>query len=132
MSHENVEIIQAFLEALVRRDRDAMRAVIQQYLAPEFEYEAFLTGATYKGADGLWEFLDDIQDTVGYLPEVEEAIDLDEHVLIVLRMSGRGSRSRVPVAQQVAVLMTFDGNMILSGKGFPSKAEALEAARLRE
>ena len=48
--------------------------------------------------DALWELLDDIQDTVGYVPEVEEAVDLDDHVLVVLRMSGRGSQSGVSVA----------------------------------
>jgi hypothetical protein len=32
--------------------------------APHFEFEAVLTGATYKGVDGFWEMLDDIQDTV--------------------------------------------------------------------
>jgi hypothetical protein len=47
-------------------------------------------------------------------------------------MSGRGSRSGVPVAQQGAVLVTFDGSTLVSGKSFASKAEALEAAGLRE
>jgi hypothetical protein len=82
--------------------------------------------------DGFWEMLDDIQDTVGYTPEVQEAVDLDKYVLIVLRMSGRGSRSGVPVAQQGAVLVTFDGSTLVSGKSFASKADALEAAALRE
>ena len=77
--------------------------------------------------DGLWELLDDIQDTVGYRPEVQEAVDLDEHVLIVLRMSGRGSRSGAAVAQQGAVLVTFDGGKLVSGQSFASKAEALQA-----
>ena len=93
-------------------------------MAPDFEFEAVLTGATYKGVDALWELLDDIQDTVGYTPEVQEAVDLDEHVLIVLRMSGRGSRSGVSVAQQGAVLVTFDGSTLVSGQSFASKAEA--------
>jgi hypothetical protein len=49
----------------------------------------------------------------------------------VSRMSGRGSRSGVPVAQQGAVLVTFDGSTLVSGKSFASKGEALEAAGLR-
>ena len=132
MSQENVEVVRAAYEAIARRDRQALDAILREHLAPDFEFEAVLTGATYKGADGLWELLDDIQDTVGYRPEVQEALDLDEHVLIVLRMSGRGSRSGVPVAQQGAVLVTFDGSTLVSGKSFASKAEALEAAGLRE
>lgn len=87
MSQENVELVRAAYEAIARRDREAL------------------------DADGLWELLDDIQDTVGYRPEVQEAVDLDEHVLIVLRMSGRGSRS----------------GTLVSGRSFASKADALEA-----
>ena len=127
MSQENVELVRAAYEAIARRDREALDAILREHLAPDFEFEAVLTGATYRGADGLWELLDDIQDTVGYRPEVQEALDLDEHVLIVLRMSGRGSRSGAVVAQQGAVLLTFDGSTLVSGQSFASKAEALEA-----
>jgi ketosteroid isomerase-like protein len=132
MSQENVEVVRAVYDAIARRDREALDAILREHLAPNFEFEAVLTGATYKGVDGFWEMLDDIQDTVGYTPEVQEAVDLDKHVLIVLRMSGRGSRSGVPVAQQGAVLVTFDGSTLVSGKSFASKAEALEAAGPRE
>jgi len=48
-------------------------------------------------------------------------------VLIVLRMSGRGSQSGVSVEQQGAVLFKFDGSKLVSGKSFASRAEALEA-----
>jgi hypothetical protein len=47
-------------------------------------------------------------------------------------MSGRGSRSGVSVAQEGAVLVRFDGGMLVSGKSFASKAEALEAAEQLE
>jgi ketosteroid isomerase-like protein len=127
MSQENVDLVRAAYEAIARRDREALDAILREHLAPDFEFEAVLTGATYRGADGLWELLDDIQDTVGYRPEVQEAVDLDEHVLIVLRMSGRGSRSGAAVAQQGAVLVTFDGSTLVSGRSFASKADALEA-----
>ena len=132
MSQENVELVRAAYEAIARRDREALDAILREHLAPDFEFEAVLTGATYRGADGLWELLDDIQDTVGYRPEVQEAVDLDEHVLIVLRMSGRGSRSGAAVAQQGAVLVTFDGSTLVSGRSFASKADALEAVGLSE
>jgi ketosteroid isomerase-like protein len=132
VSQENVEIMRTAYEAIARRDRETLDAILRERLAPDFEFEAALTGATYKGLDGFWELLDDIEDTIGYRPEVQEVLDLGEHVLVVLRMSGRGSRSGVSVAQQGAVLVTFDGSTLVSGKSFASKAEALEAAGLRE
>jgi ketosteroid isomerase-like protein len=132
MSAENVQIMRTAYDAIARRDRETLDAILRERLAPDFEFEAALTGATYKGLDGFWELLDDIEDTVGYRPEVQEAVDLGEQVLVVLRMSGRGSRSGVSVAQQGAVLVTFDGGTLVSGKSFASKAEALEAAGLLE
>ena len=127
MSAENVEIMRIAYDAIARRDRDTLDAILRERLAPDFEFEAALTGATYKGIDGFWELLDDIEDTIGYRPEVQEVVDLDERVLVVLRMSGRGSRSGVSVAQQGAVLVTFDGSTLVSGRSFASKAEALES-----
>jgi ketosteroid isomerase-like protein len=128
MSDENVEVMLSAYDAIARRDRETLDAILRERLAPDFEFEAVLTGATYKGIDGFWELLDDIEDTVGYRPEVQEAVDLGDHVLVVLRMSGRGSRSGVSVAQQGAVLVTFDGRTLVSGRSFASMAEALEAA----
>jgi ketosteroid isomerase-like protein len=132
MSRENVENVRAAYEAIARRDRTALEALITEHVATDFEYEAFLTGRTYQGVDGFWEFLDDIRETVGFTPDVQEIVDLDEHVLIVVQMSGRGSQSGVPVAQQAAVLLTFDGSTLRSGKAFASRDEALEALGLRE
>jgi ketosteroid isomerase-like protein len=132
MSAENVEIMRTAYDAIARRDRETLDRILRERLAPDFEFEAALTGATYKGLDGFWELLNDIEDTVGYRPEVQEAIDLGDHVLVVLRMSGRGSRSGVSVAQEGAVLVTFEGSTLVSGKSFASRAEALEAAGLRE
>jgi ketosteroid isomerase-like protein len=132
MSQENVELVRSAYEAIARRDREALAAILREHVAPEFEFEAALTGATYRGVDALWELLDDVHDTVGYVPEVEEAVDLNDFVLIVVRISGRGSRSGVSVAQQGAVLFRFDGNRLVSGKSFASRAEAFEAAGLRE
>jgi ketosteroid isomerase-like protein len=132
MSQQNVELVRAAYEAIARRDREALDAILAESLDADFRFEAVLTGATYEGIDGFWQLLNDIEDTVGYTPEVQEAIDLDDHVLIVVRMSGRGSRSGVSVAQQGAVLFSFDGTRLLGGKSFASKAEALEAVGRRE
>ena len=132
MSQPNVELVRSAYEAIARRDREALAAILADHVMPDFEFEAVLTGATYKGVGALWELLDDIQDTVGYMPEVQEAIDLDNYVLVVLRMSGRGSQSGVSVAQEGAVLFSFDGSRLAWGKSFASRAEAREAAALRE
>ena len=94
MSQENVEIVRAVYDATARRDRDALDAIFAEYLAPEFEFEALLTGLTYQGATGARELVDDIQDTVGYTPEVLEAVDLGEHVVDELRQGEAAAPDR--------------------------------------
>jgi ketosteroid isomerase-like protein len=76
-------------------------------------------------ATDLWETLD-------YTPATEEIIDVGEHVVLVLRISGRGARSGAPVSQRVAIVYTFEDERIVRGKSFTSRAEALEAAGLEE
>jgi ketosteroid isomerase-like protein len=130
MSQENVEVVRRSYEAVVRRDTEAAEAIMREHLAPEFEFESALTGQTYKGAQGVRDLAADLWDTVDYIPAIEEIIDLGEHVLAMLRISGRGMRSGVPVSQRVAILWTFEEQMIVRAKSFTSQAEALEAAGL--
>jgi ketosteroid isomerase-like protein len=132
MSQENVEVVRAVFEALARRDREAFDTLARNHLAPNFKFESFMTGSTDEGAEGFRELVDDVQDTVDYVPELEEAVDLGEHVLFVLRTSGRGSQSGVPVTQHIAGVWTFEEDRAIWGKSFASRAEALEAVGVRE
>ena len=70
MSQENVDLVRAAYDAIARRDREALDALLRDRLAAGFEFEAALTGATNRGAQGFRELVDDIEDTVGYRPEV--------------------------------------------------------------
>lgn len=132
MSQENVELVRRAYEAFARRDSEALDALGPELLAPDFEFESVLTGQVYTGAQGLRDLAADLWATVDYMPAMEEIIDAGEHVVVVLRISGRGTRSGVPVAQRVAIVYTFEDDRIVRGKSFTSRAEALEAAGLSE
>jgi ketosteroid isomerase-like protein len=67
-----------------------------------------------------------------YSQELTEIIDLDENVVVVLRISARGGGSGVPVAQELAVVWRFEGDKAVRARSFTSRAEALETAGLRE
>ena len=127
MSQENVEIVRKAYEAIVRRDLEAGDALMQEHLAPDFEFESVLTGESYTGAQRVRDLAADLWETVDYTPATEEIFDLDEHVVVVLRISGRGLRSLVPVSRPVAVVLTFEDERIVRGKSFTSRADALEA-----
>ena len=91
-----------------------------------------MTRSTYQRAEGPRELVDDVQDTVDYVPEVEEAVDAAAHVLCVLRSSGRGSQSGVPVMQPITAVWTFAEDRIVWGKCLASRVKALAAVRLAE
>ena len=64
--------------------------------------------------------------------EVEEALDWDDHVLVVTTNRGKGRASGVPISRQTAQLMTVRDGKIVRQDFFASRAEALEAAGLSE
>ena len=51
--------------------------------------------------------------------------------MLVMRMSGRGIGSGVPVTQEIAMVFTFLGRKAIHARAFPSRAEALEAVGLQ-
>jgi ketosteroid isomerase-like protein len=67
-----------------------------------------------------------------YDNEVVESLDWDDHVLVVTANRSKGRASGVPIAQQSAQLMTLRDGKIVRQEFFASRAEALQAAGLKE
>ena len=129
MSKENVEFLRQGYEALERGDLDSFKALSRERLGPEFEFHHVWDGRVFKGYDGTMEWLSDARETwKDYKQEVEEILDLGEHVVVVLGISAQGAGSGVPVAQEFAVVWTFDGDTVVRARSFTSRTEALEAA----
>jgi ketosteroid isomerase-like protein len=129
MSKQNVEFLRRGYEALERGDVDTFKALSRERLDPEFEFHHVWDGRVFKGYEGTMEWLSDAAETwKDYKQEVEEIIDLGQHVVVVLGISGQGAGSGVPVAQEFAVVWTFDGTRVVRARSFTSRAEALEAA----
>jgi hypothetical protein len=134
MSEENVEWVRQLADALWhRRDPEAADALVEGRLAPDFELHPLYLDQAYQGDTGARQLLADLTETwEDYRSEVEEIVDLDEHVLLLMHVTARGVGGGVPVDYRVALLVRFEGEMALWGKSFRSKEEALEAAGLRE
>ncbi len=129
MSKENVEFLRRGYEALQHGDLDAFKELSRERIGPEFEFHHVWDGRVFKGYEGTMEWLSDAQETwADYKQEVEEIIDLGEHVVVVLGISAQGVGSGVPVAQEFAVVWTFDGAAVVRARSFTSRADALEAA----
>ena len=121
MSQANVERVRSAYEAANRRDIEALKALAREHPpAPGFEFESVLTGQVYRGTQEILDLAADVWETVDYAPAAEEFIDAGDHVVAVLRISGRGARSGVPVTQRVGIVWTFEGETLVRGHPYLS------------
>jgi ketosteroid isomerase-like protein len=130
VTNANVEFLREGYEALQRGDMETFTALSRERLGPDFEFHHVWDGRVFRGFEGTMEWISDTRETwAEYSQEVEEIAELGEDdVLVVVRISGRGGGSGVPVAQELAVVWTFEGDKAVQARSFTSRQEALEAA----
>jgi ketosteroid isomerase-like protein len=127
---ENVEFLRSGYEALQRGDLESFTALARERLGPDFEFHHVWDGRVFKGFEGVMEWISDTRETwAEYSQVVEEIAELGEDdVLVVVRISGRGGGSGVPVAQELAVVWRFEDGMAVEARSYTSREEALAAA----
>ncbi|HEY2181312.1 MAG TPA: nuclear transport factor 2 family protein [Solirubrobacteraceae bacterium] len=146
MSQENVEMVRGLLPApdvdIAQLFRDDMLwAALVAAVAPALrsDFECFNRGLpggegrTYKGLDGLrvlW--LDWLAPWATYRTEIEDAIDLGEHVLVPVRDFARPQESAQEVAFGGAAVWTVRDGKIAQIGFYTSRHEALKAVGLEE
>ncbi len=133
MSQEDVEVVKAHLAAWPR-GLDALA----EYWADDVDHRA-VEGALddrgpMHGKDAVRAYLQDWLDTFDPLTvEPLELIDAGVgQVVAVLRFGGRAKQSGVPTGLTFAIVYTIRGGKIARGREYATRAEALEAAGLRE
>jgi ketosteroid isomerase-like protein len=135
MSQENVESVR---EALVAYNRGDLDAFLDEYWTDDIDYRA-VEGAPddhgpIHGKAEMRAYLQDWFDTFDDLKiEPLEVIDagLDQAVAVV-RFGGRAKLSGVEVDLTFAALYTVRDGKVARGREYWTRAEALEAAGLRE
>lgn len=137
MSDENVEIARRICEAAWRRPQPDIET-INALGHPDhemFTIQSLVEGGGYRGAQGFREWLISWNEMFGeeWQASVEQARATDdEGVLITGWMKARGSHGGVPVEQQFWVAMTVRDGKVVRSEVFTDRAQALEAAGLRE
>jgi uncharacterized protein len=130
MSQENVALVLRGVAAMNRGDAEAFNALC------DARFEMRLVGAvgepvSYVGRDGVFEFFRDMGETwADWGFEVDEARDLDQHVLIMGRQRGRGRVSGVDVDSPRACVVAVRDGSVTELRYFTEPAEALEAVGL--
>jgi ketosteroid isomerase-like protein len=131
MSQNNVEVVLRGVAALNRGDPEAFNALCAA------RFEMHLVGAvgepvSYVGADGVFQFFRDMGESwAEWGFDVEEARDLDQHVLLIGRQRGRGRVSGVEVDSPRACVLALRDGAVTELRLFTEPAAALEAVGLR-
>ncbi len=129
MSHENVELAQAVVEAWKRGDWDAVGA------AADFECDATrMTGpfaGTYRGDQMAELWADFVGTWDSYSLQADEIIDAGEHVVVTLKLRLTG-REGIEVQARTAWVQTFHDGALARLTYYDERQEALEAVGLTE
>jgi ketosteroid isomerase-like protein len=141
MSEENVELVRkAFAAGNAFMRGELPSEAVEQFADPKIEFiwhgdrtmpdqPQHLAGTP--AILGFWEQLRSVWADLAM--ELLECIDAPEdHVLIFFRQTGRGRESGVPVEVHAFQLVTIRDGRIRRMEVFRHRAEALEAAGLRE
>ena len=145
MSRKNLKLIVSLQPAedvdIVRLFRDGASVdALATTLAPilHSDFEAVVVGTlrgetTYRGFDGLREFwLDWLAPWESYRTQLEEAHDLGDRVLLLVRDFGRRAGSAREVVLNGAVVWTIRDGEITRAEFYADRSAALTAAGLEQ
>ena len=130
MPGESSEVLRRHFAAFEFGGLDA----VAEYWHPQIEWRAVKGAADdvgiIDGPDELRRYYSDWTDMLDQLSaEVEEIIfERDDRVAAVVHNSGRGRASGVPVEGRYYVACTVRDGLIVAGREFSTREEALEAA----
>jgi ketosteroid isomerase-like protein len=133
MSQENVEVVRALFEAWGRGGLDALAEFWDARIDWRAAEGALDDAGPIHGVDAMRAYVQDWLDDFGELRvEAEELIDAGEQVVAVQRISGRAKASGIETEIRYAVVYTIRDGKIMRGREYWERAQALEAAGLRE
>jgi len=133
MSQKNVELTEQIMDAFNRRDVEAAVALWDPEGAWHPAMEALMDGGKeYRGHAEIRRYYRDLAEFSNeHHVELCDVRDLGDRVLILTRMSMRFV-SGVALDQDGGALFTWRDGKLLEVRTYMSRAEALEAAGLRE
>jgi ketosteroid isomerase-like protein len=116
-------------EAFKRRDFDAFLT----YMDPDIEFSSLIleVEGVYRGHDGLRSWWEDILAVFpDWQPEVEDAREVGERVLLRVRAEGAGTGSGIDIDRVIWQVAEVRDGRIRSWKFFRTEQEAIDAAVL--
>ena len=133
MSQENVEVVRRAINARNRGDRDAALAAASPDIEFDFSTSAGPYAGIYKGVEAIMRLWDGMEDVFSELRwEPQEFIDAGDAVVVSMHFHTRGRGSGVESVARGAGVYWFKDGKVVRYKQCQTRADALEAAGLRE
>ncbi|MEK6276628.1 MAG: nuclear transport factor 2 family protein [Actinomycetota bacterium] len=121
------------METASRRDLEAMDELISEDLEFDSTFAAS-EGRVFRGHAGIRQYFVALEESFEDLRlDIEDLIDVgDERVVLLVRVSGRGKGSGVPVQHPYGQVWTLSGQTTRQIDSYADPAQALEAVGVRE
>jgi len=127
MSEENVEVVRRLYAAMNARDEAAYEVL--GHPDGEFIPDPRMGMAVLRGRDDIVRFFLDMGSVFERLEtEVERTWDLGDEVLCFIRIVGRSGAAGAEVDIRIAHLWTVRDGLVVRGRAFGNRDEALAAA----
>jgi ketosteroid isomerase-like protein len=129
--HGNVELIERLMDAVNRRDIDALAEATTADLEWFPVFAARVEGEAFRGREGIETFLAEVDDTwEEFRPLPGEYRDLGDRVLALGRLEARGRGSGVPVDSPWAGVFDLRAGEVSRIRTYLDHGEAMRAAGL--
>jgi ketosteroid isomerase-like protein len=132
MSQENVELVRALFEHWSAGDYEYLIESARPDVEV-FSRFASLGGEPYRGSEGVWQWVAEIQQTFGrFQVRTGDFWDLGDRVLALGAINLEGKASGIEIEQPMGWLFELRDEKLARMFFYSSHAEALEAAGLSE
>jgi ketosteroid isomerase-like protein len=132
MSQANVELVKRFMDAFNARELETFAAMTTH----DFEWTTSMMaveGEVFCGREGIETYFARMREVWDdFRGFADEYRDLDNRVLWLGRLEGRGRGSGVPVSTSLDIVFDIRGEMISRMHSYLDHAEALQACGLPE
>jgi ketosteroid isomerase-like protein len=133
MSQKDIERLRQGIEAYNRRGVEAIFDLIDPDFEAETAPELSAEPDVYRGYEGIRRYFasfEEVMEEIRFQPE--EFIDAGDQIVTSFRLSAIGRGTGIRVEQRAFGVWTMRNGKALALKTYAERAEALEAAGLRE
>jgi ketosteroid isomerase-like protein len=136
MSEENVEAVERMIEAVNRRDIEAVLEEADpevEWPHPGFHVALGGEATVYRGHEGVRKVLQDLYELFDQVEVlVSEIRDLGDRIVVIGALQGRGTESGAEVTTPSGAVVAFKDGKAIQVDDYLDPKEALEAAGLSE